>query len=59
MELQQFDSNTLPSFFTQEASLYAENCNDNDTIFYDFFAMNDMNENVGFNQLNYTIFDAY
>ena len=28
-------------------STYAENCNNNDTIFDDYFAMDDINEYVG------------
>ena len=46
-ELQQFESNPFASSFTQEVSTYAENCNNNDTIFDNYFAMNDINENVG------------
>ena len=46
-ELQQFDSNPFASSFTQEVSTYAENCYNNDTIFDDYFAMDDINENIG------------
>ena len=38
-ELQQFES--------QEVSTYAENCYNNDTILDNYFAMDDINENVG------------
>ena len=47
-ELQQFESNPLASSFTQEVSTYAENYYNNKTIFDDHFAMDDINENIGF-----------
>ena len=43
-ELQQFESNQFASSFTQEVSRYGEN---NDSIFDDYFATNEINENVG------------
>ena len=46
-ELQQFESNTFASSFTQEVSTYAKNCFDKNIIFYSFFVMNEINENVG------------
>ena len=46
-ELQQFESNPFASSFPQELSIYAENCYNNDTIFDDFFAMDDINEKDG------------
>ena len=46
-ELQQFESNPFASSFTQEVSRYAENCNNNDTIFDNYFAMDDINESGG------------
>ena len=53
-ELQKFESNTFASSFTQEVSTYAENCNKNDTIFDECFAMDDINENVGLtNEINH------
>ena len=39
-ELQLFDSNPF-------ASTYVENCNNNDNIFDDYFAMDDINKYVG------------
>ena len=42
-ELQQFESNPFASSFTQEVSTYAENCNNNDTIFEEYFAMDTVN----------------
>ena len=45
-ELQKFESNPFASSFTQEVSTYAENCNNNDTIFDDHFAMDNINEIV-------------
>ena len=47
-ELQHFESNPLASSFTQEVSTYAENFNNNDTIFDEYFAMDEIYENVGF-----------
>ena len=41
-ELQQFESNPFASSFTQDISIYAENCNYNDTIFDNYFAMDDL-----------------
>ena len=46
-ELQKFESNPFASSFIQEVSTYAENYKNNDTIFDDYFAMDDINENVG------------
>ena len=46
-ELQQFESNPFASSFTQEVSTYAENRNNNNTIFDEYFAMDDINKNVG------------
>ena len=46
-ELQQFGSNPFASSSTQEMSTYAENCNNNDTIFEEYFTLDDINENVG------------
>ena len=46
-QLLQFESNPFASSFTQEVSTYTENCNNNGTIFDEYFAMDDINENVG------------
>ena len=46
-ELQKFESNPFAFSFTQEVSTYAKNCNNNDTIFDEYFSMDDINENVG------------
>ena len=46
-ELQKFQSNPFASSFTQEVSTYVENYNKNDTIFDVYFAMGDINKNVG------------
>ena len=45
-ELQQFESNPFASSFTQKVLTNAENCYNNDTIFDDYFAMDDINENI-------------
>ena len=47
-KLQQFESNPFASSFTQEVSTYTETYNNNDTIFDVYFAMEDINEYVGF-----------
>ena len=46
-KLQEFESNPFASSFTQEVSKYAENCNNNDIFSDKYFAMDDINENVG------------
>ena len=46
-ELQKFESYPFASSFTQEVSTYAEKCNNNDTIFDEYFAMDEINEIVG------------
>ena len=43
---QQFKSNLFASSFTQEVSTFAENCNNNYTIFENYFAMDGINVNV-------------
>ena len=45
-ESQQFESDPFASSFSQEVSTYAENCNNNDTIFEHYCAMDDINENA-------------
>ena len=45
--LQQFESYSFVSSFTQGISIYAENYDNNDSIFDDYFAMGKNNENVG------------
>ena len=46
-EIQQFESNPFASSFAQEISTYEENCNDNDNLFENYFAMVDNVEIVG------------
>ena len=46
-EIQQFESNPFASSFAQEISTYEENCNDNDNLFENYFAMADNVEIVG------------
>ena len=45
-ELQKFESNPFASSFTQEVSTYAENYNNNHTIFDEYFPMDDINAKV-------------
>ena len=46
-EWKKFESNPFASYFTQEVSKYAENCNNNHTIFDEYFAIDAINEKVG------------
>ena len=46
-KLQRSECNPFASSFTQKVSTYADNCYKNDTIFDNYFAMDDINENVG------------
>ena len=46
-ESQQFDSNHFASSLTQDMSIYAEICHNNDAIFDNYFPMDYIDENVG------------